>query len=397
MASIIKVDQLSEKTQGSGITLSHSLKNSSGSEIISPAGTVSNLSKLSLTPSSAPSSPVQGDMYLDSSDNNLKIWTGNFWKNIVDASPGFLVEYLVVAGGGSGGAVNGTGAGAGGFRTSSSIPGDLSGHSSSAESAVFVSSGINYTVAIGAGATGIAGEGSNGQPSQFASIISDGGGGGRHPGGTGYKGGSGGGGGNDGTTPNLGGKGIYLGNGDGDTTNQGYDGAPGNGSGAARGGGGGGGAGAVGTSGSGGNGGNGGSGLTNGLSGSSLPYAGGGGGGAYLSYTYGSGGTGGGGRGGNGGGSNQGEIGYPGTVNTGGGGGGAGSGYGAATAAGSGGSGIVIISYPNTYPDLASIDVSHTCRGATTVSGTTNPPAPSTARTGYKTYEFLDGDGNISW
>ncbi len=47
MASIIKVDQLSEKTQGSGITLSHSLKNSSGAEIISPAGTVSNLSKLS--------------------------------------------------------------------------------------------------------------------------------------------------------------------------------------------------------------------------------------------------------------------------------------------------------------------------------------------------------------
>jgi len=40
MASIIKVDQLSEKTQGSGITLSHSLKNSSGSEIISSSGSI---------------------------------------------------------------------------------------------------------------------------------------------------------------------------------------------------------------------------------------------------------------------------------------------------------------------------------------------------------------------
>jgi microcystin-dependent protein len=40
MASIIKVDQLSEKTQGSGITLSHSLKNSSGSEIINSSGSI---------------------------------------------------------------------------------------------------------------------------------------------------------------------------------------------------------------------------------------------------------------------------------------------------------------------------------------------------------------------
>src|SRR6056300_951193 len=118
MASIIKVDQLSEKTQGSGITLSHSLKNSSGSEIISPSGTVSNLSKLSLTPSSAPSSPTQGDMYLDSSDNNLKIWNGSGWVNIVNLTPHITVDYLVVAGGG-GGWGNGSGGGGGGGMRSS--------------------------------------------------------------------------------------------------------------------------------------------------------------------------------------------------------------------------------------------------------------------------------------
>ena len=46
MASIIKVDQLSEKTQGSGITLSHSLKlKSSGDSITASDGTTSVLSE----------------------------------------------------------------------------------------------------------------------------------------------------------------------------------------------------------------------------------------------------------------------------------------------------------------------------------------------------------------
>jgi len=62
MASIIKVDQLSEKTQGGGITLS-------------------NVTKLSLVPSTTPSSPSQGDIYLDSSDGELKIYNGTVWKN----------------------------------------------------------------------------------------------------------------------------------------------------------------------------------------------------------------------------------------------------------------------------------------------------------------------------
>jgi hypothetical protein len=46
MASIIKVDQLSEKTQGSGITLSHSLKlKSSGDSITKSDGTTAVLSE----------------------------------------------------------------------------------------------------------------------------------------------------------------------------------------------------------------------------------------------------------------------------------------------------------------------------------------------------------------
>ena len=46
MASIIKVDQLSEKTQGSGITLSHSLKlKSSGDSLTASDGNTSVLSE----------------------------------------------------------------------------------------------------------------------------------------------------------------------------------------------------------------------------------------------------------------------------------------------------------------------------------------------------------------
>jgi len=48
------------------------------------AGTVDlDVNKLKLIPGSAPSSPAQGDIYLDSSDYNLKIYNGTFWKNII--------------------------------------------------------------------------------------------------------------------------------------------------------------------------------------------------------------------------------------------------------------------------------------------------------------------------
>lgn len=105
-----------------------------------------NLSKMSLTPGSAPSNPVQGDMYLDSSDNKLKIYNGINWKVISNISGvsitggttstysynnieytvhtilsqtnltvtvGGTVDILIVGGGGSGGSDHGGGGGAG--------------------------------------------------------------------------------------------------------------------------------------------------------------------------------------------------------------------------------------------------------------------------------------------
>jgi hypothetical protein len=55
-----------------------------------------------------------------------------------------------------------------------------------------------------------------------------------------------------------------------------------------------------------------------------------------------------------------------------------------------GGSGIVIISYPDTFADLASVDAALTCNGSpgnkvSTLSG------------GNKIYRFTNGSGSISW
>jgi len=340
-------------------------------EVLSANGSgvaISNLSKLSLTPSSAPSSPTQGDMYLDSSDNKFKVYTGNFWTTIVSTSSSFNVEYLVIAGGGAGGMGAWTGAtgesssggGAGGYR--SNVMGENSGGGLPPELLFNVTTQTLYTVTVGAG--GICPDASNstwvtdGYNSTFGSITSVGGGAGgwkgnNHPAASNYTGENGGSGGG-GSNSQGGGSGEF---------GQGYDGGDSNNYANAGGGGGAGGAGqSYVTSGGGG------TGLISYITGIATMRAVGG---------------------------NVNTGGVDGTINTGNGGGSAS--FGDSLNGGNGGKGIVIISYPNTYPDLASIDVSHTCRGATTVSGTTNPPAPSTARTGYKTYEFLDGDGNISW
>jgi hypothetical protein len=224
-------------------------------------------------------------------------------------------EYLVIAGGASGGTNNGAGAGAGGYRT-----GTLS-----------VTSGAK-TVTVGGGGAAKAtnGQGNDGSNSVFDSITSTGGGGGgtfagTNAGSNGRTGGSGGGGaandtgGGDGGAPTSG-QGFAGGNADHSQSSAG-----------------GGGAGAVG-----GNttgtylAGAGGAGLASSINGTTTFRGGGGGGGVNAGggQPAGAGGNGGGGAGG------AGVAGVAGTVNTGGGGGGA---WGSPS--GAGGSGIVIVRY----------------------------------------------------
>lgn len=271
-----------------------------------------------------------------------------------EASQLINAEFLLVAGGGSGGVHNGAGAGAGGLRTSF---GSTSGGGASAESNLSLNPGTQYTITIGAGAAavttdtspGVQGNNSSMSGSEFTTITCVGGGaaGGNESGQPGGNGGSGGG----------AGQGYTAGSG---TSGQGYAGGDGD-SGQDLGGGGG--AGAVGQDGSDGNyGGAGGAGLQVNIDGNGYYWAGGGGGCAYESGdTAGAGGIGGGGggsggsnaSGGAGGGSAKnpggagnsvgpsGDTAGSGGANTGSGGGG--KSRGPSGASGAGGSGICIL------------------------------------------------------
>ena len=237
-----------------------------------------------------------------------------------------VVQYLVVAGGGSGGfgAPAGNeagGGGAGGYR--SSVTGEMSGRGSSAEAALSLTSG-NYTVTVGGGGPGVSSGRNNGNNSSFHTITSTGGGAGGANN-SGNSGGSGGGGSHSATSGGAG------------TSGQGYDGGTPPVSSSS---GGGGGAGSAGANGRNSGAGNiaavGGTGVQSSITGTATYYAGGGGGGNPGTANYGGNGGGGNGQG------TQGSL-TNGTDNTGGGGGGiiASSG----TAGGSGGSGVVIIRY----------------------------------------------------
>jgi len=256
------------------------------------------------------------------------------------------VDYLVIAGGGSGGSDYGGGGGAGGYRES---PGTASGSYAvsprGASPAVALPVSVQgYTITIGAGGgprTADGQQGLPGTPSTFSTITSTAGGGGGAegtPGPTtkiGLPGGSGGAGsygptaGGSGNTPPV-------------SPAQGTDGGAG---GAPLVGGGGGGAIAAGTAGSnpGTVSGPGGAGATSSINGTPTTRAGGGGGAGGGSpygqgYTPGTGGSGGGGAGS----PTCGGSGGDGTINTGSGGGG---GNLTTTCSGAGGSGIVVIRY----------------------------------------------------
>ena len=251
------------------------------------------------------------------------------------------VEYLVVAGGGAGAGVLGNGGGGGGGGLLTGI--------------LPVATGSSITATVGAGGADT-NPAAKGGSSVFGSITATGGGQGVSFGGfptTGNNGGSGGGG-----PPN---DAVYFVSGVG-ITGQGNNG--GNGLNGGRAAGGGGGAGTVGLSGniSPAVGGNGGAGIASSINGTVTVYAGGGGG--MSNATGGSGGVGGGGAGGIFGTTS----GTAGTTNRGGGGGADGFG----TLGASGGSGIVIIRYPSTFADAASV-----------TNGT------KTTANGYTIYTFL--------
>ena len=260
------------------------------------------------------------------------------------------VDYMVVAGGASGGRTGAGGGGAGGFRLGSCVPG-----SPPLASSALPVSATGYPITIGAGGAALVGTpniGNPGTPSIFSTITSAGGGGGgarSTPQLNGIAGGSGGGGGGgDGPGGNTGG----AGNTPPVSPSQGNSGGNANGPTGTHAGGGGGGASTSGGLAPGaptvqaGPGGNGAPvtaifgtapqpfyGPTNGV------YAGGGGGSGRLSPGCSPGGTGGPGGGGNGA---SPSCATSGLVNTGGGGGGAEF---TGPASGSGGSGVVIIRY----------------------------------------------------
>ena len=281
------------------------------------------------------------------------------------------IDYLVVAGGGSGTAYfdyhgTGGGGGAGGLRSTVTNSG---GPQNTLETAPAVLLSTNYTVTVGAGGVTSGNFSSNGTNSIFSTVTSLGGGGAGDSkdvaGGSlsGKAGGSGGG--CSGTTtvaqtPGAG------------TANQGHTGG-GNAIGSAFGAGGGGGAGAVGGNGTGSNGGAGGSGVAVSITGSSVFYGGGGGGGIYNG-TGGAAGVGGGAVG-------TMAAANAGTVNTGGGGGGGGGVGGAGNVGGSGGSGVVILRYPNTRTITLGAGLT-----GSTVTVSSNKVTTITA-----------GTGNVSW
>jgi hypothetical protein len=362
-------------TAGTGVTIT----NGSGAITIAAtasaatATTVSDTANTSTgyfqipqgTTAQRPGTPANGMIRLNTSTNVFEIYSTNLaaWTTVTSLTTApSAVEYLVVAGGGSGagGGGKGGGGGAGGFRTASGFA---------------VTSGTPLTVTVGAGGASAATTtaGVNGSNSVFSSITSTGGGGGGGAASTGNVNGSSGGSG--------GGGGAYAGaagTGGAATSGQGNVGGAATPSPEVTGGGGG--AGAVGVAGNSSTqkAGDGGAGTASSISGSSVTYGGGGGGAADGSTpVQGSGGAGGGGTGMKYNGGVVVAVGS-GTVNTGGGGGGSISTSGLGS--GAGGSGIVIIRYADSF----SAAVSTTGSPTITVVG------------GYRVYQFT-ASGSITF
>ena len=301
--------------------------------------------------------------------------------SILTNPPVVFVEYLVLAGGGGGAGgsysssweYSGGGGGAGGYRCNKQS--ETSGGGATAESSFYAVKGSTHEISIGSGGpAGTGSSGGNGNNSKFSTITALGGGAG---GGNSYGrvGGSGGGAGGSLVSTWAGGAG---------TSGQGYGGGPsGNAYGA-----GGGGAGGPGTPSEVASYSKGGRGVQSSITGTLTAYAGGGSGrqanGVYEppgsnpagGWTPESGTT----------------IYYGGgygtyNANAGSGVNGLGAGGGGSTSSytssgGNGGSGVVVIAYPNTYPDLV-------------ITGSLTHDRPT--RSGYKVYRFTAGLGSVTF
>jgi hypothetical protein len=289
---------------------------------------------------SALPSPVEGQFSFRTDDDLLEFYDGSSWINY---TTGFDIDYLVIGGGGAGGAGVSRacgGGGAGGYRCN--VSGELSGGSAVAERALRVGAGT-YTLTVGAGGaaptrSSVGGDsGGVGGNSIFGPVVSVGGGGGAgvSSGRAKVTGGSGGGGGATvgGADPLIdeGGLGILgLGRNGGDGVGSASESNQSSG--------GGGGAQDVGVTATTSTQAAGGDGISSSITGSAVTRAGGGGG-YRRDASGGSGGAGGGGAGTWGS-----ATGNSGTVNRGSGGGGSGSN--STVTSGSGGSGVVIFRVP---------------------------------------------------
>jgi len=268
-----------------------------------------------------------------------------------ETSQTYSVNFLCIAGGGGGGHDQGGGGGAGGYRNS--FNSEASGRGSSAETALSLTPGVVYTVAVGAlgaGSTSGATSGADGGDSSISGTgittitsIGGGGGAGNSSGNNGRSGGAGGG--AAGTTGSAG----------PGTADQGFDGGIRFTDGSSTDTGGGGGAGQVGSTPRN----SGGDGVASTITGSSVTRAGGGGGNDYFNSHDRSGGSGGGGSGGSTAPHNPATSA---TANTGSG-GGAGSGNSPADG-GDGAAGVVILR-------MATADYSGTTSGSPTVDQST--------------------------
>jgi hypothetical protein len=167
--------------------------------------------KMPVGSSSFTGTPVAGMIRNNTSLTNndaataFEYYDGTQWVGMgTEAFP--RVNFLVIAGAGSGGSGGGAGGGAGGYRTSYGT----SGANSPAEDEFPLFIGTTYTITVGAGgsAPAINSRGNYGSDSVFATITSIGGGSGGGNFGTSMGGGSGGSGGGGGWNASTGGAGT---------------------------------------------------------------------------------------------------------------------------------------------------------------------------------------------